>query len=163
MSAPITADDLGALQRGMAAILGRVQSRVVVCADLSTATVLPEDLGDRVARFFRAANTRVERAALVVGGGATFFLQIERLLREGSSPLAPPSRPADSAPGSAPASRPSRSDPLLAKRLGSDPLMARRSERRAFRTAAEAAAWLDEVLNAEESKRLRLFLEPPAS
>lgn len=153
MTSPITSDDVVALQREVSAILNHVPGRIVVCADLSKASVLSEDLGDRVARFFRASNARLERSAIIVGS-ATFFLQVERLLREG------PSSARDSARDS---SAIRALDPNLVRRAsdkGSDPHMARRlSERRAFRTGAEAAAWLDEVLTVEERARLRLFLD----
>lgn len=165
MTPPITGDDLVIMQRDLSGILSRVPGRIVVCADMSGATVFPSDLADRLARFFRTGNSRLERTAIVVGGGATFFLQVERLLREGAgSRPEPSSLPARDAGG---ARSPHRSDPLLASRaaekgLGSDPYMTKRtSERRAFRTTAEAAAWLEEVLTLDERARLRLFLDGP--
>lgn len=163
MTPPITGDDLVIMQRDVSGILGRVPGRIVVCADLSGATVFPSDLADRLARFFRTGNSRLERTA-ILAGSATFFLQVERLLREGggSRPEAPsPTREAGSARST------HRSDPLLASRAaekghGSDPYLTKRtSERRAFRTTAEAAAWLEEVLTLEERARLRLFLDGP--
>ena len=163
MTSPITGDDLVILQRDVSAILSRVQGRIVICADMSGATVFPSDLADRLARFFRTGSSRLERTAIFVGDGATVFLQVERLLREvGSRPEAP------SASRDGAAARPAhRSDPLLARRAnekgsGSDPYLAKRtSERRAFRAAAETIAWLEEVLTPDERTRLRRFLEGP--
>lgn len=157
MTSPITSEDLATMQRDVAAILDRTQGRIVVCADLSGATVLPSDLADRIARFFRASNARLERTAILVGGGATFFLQIERLLREGGSrPDTPP--PRDPASGRTPGSDPHARRPP--EKTG-DHLTRRISERRAFRTPAEASTWLADSLTLEERARLSLFLDSP--
>jgi hypothetical protein len=133
MTAPVKAEELATMQLDMNVLLGRVPGRIVICADLSGATVLPPELADLVAKFFRAESSRLERIAVVVGS-ATFFLQMERLFR-----LPPPT------PG-----------------RGSDPMLARRtSERKPFQTAADAITWLDEVLNADERARLRAFFQTP--
>jgi len=184
MTAPVTAEDLAAMQRDMTGILNRAQSRVVICADLSGAALFTDDLAERMAKFFRTANSKLERTAIVVCGAATLFLQVERLLREGNPTSQPAARPDSSRNGgasgtpSAPSrdgasARPSRngaelapskrgSDPHMAKRMGSDPLLAKRtSERKAFRATPEAMTWLDEVLTSEERARLRMFLEGP--
>lgn len=182
MTAPVSAEDLAAMQRDISGILGRAQGRIVVCADLSGAALFTDDLSDRIAKFFRQANSKLERTAIVVCNAATLFLQIERLLREG--PAAPPaSRPDSSRNGTNGSSREATSsrrngaeptngrrttDPQTGVRLGSDPAMAKRaaavarmSERRAFRVTGEAMTWLDEVLTSEERARLRMFLEGP--
>lgn len=151
MVAPVTIEDLASMQRDLSALLHRIQGRMVVCTDLQSATVFSTDQAERFTKLFRADNARFERNALVVGDGATFHLQVERLIREGNAP--------PSGPGRAEAS-PSR-EPMPAKSpRGSDPMMSRRaSERRVFRSVAEAIAWLDELLTAEERSRLRTFLE----
>lgn len=169
MTAPVSAEDVAAMQRDMSGILNRAQNRVVVCADLSGAALFTDDLADRMAKFFRTANSRLERTAIVVCGAATLFLQVERLLREG------PSAQAGARPDSSrdvPSGRASRtgeipstkrgSDPLMAKRASTDPMLTKRGyERRAFRATGEAMSWLDEVLTSEERARLRMFLEGP--
>ena len=171
MTAPVSAEDLASMQRDMTGILNRAQSRVVICADLSGAALFTDDLADRMAKFFRTASSKLERTAIVVCGAATLFLQVDRLLREGNPASQPGARP-DSSREGAPA-RPGRngadlsaskrgSDPQMAKRLGSDPLLTKRtSERRAFRATPEAMTWLDEVLTSEERARLRMFLDGP--
>lgn len=171
MVAPVSAEDLAAMQRDVTAILNRAQSRIVVCADLSGAALFTDDLADRMAKFFRTANSKLERTAIVVCNAATLFLQVERLLREGGPNHQPGARPDSSRDGSP--SRPSRngaeiatakrgSDPHMAKRIGSDPLLSKRtSERKAFRATPEAMTWLDEVLTSDERARLRMFLEGP--
>lgn len=170
MTAPVTPDDMTAMQRDMSGLLTRAQGRIVICADLSHATVFGDDLADRMTRFLRADNLRIERAAILVGDGATFFLQVERLLREVAAPSSSPSRPDSSRDQSMPPRRPTEpqpskrppTDPTLGKRATSDPHLARRSsERRAFRSPAEAMTWLDEVLTSDERARLRMFLEGP--
>lgn len=172
MTAPVSSEDLSVMQRDMTAILNRVQGRVILCADLSGAALFPDDLADRIAKFFRAANTRLERTAIVVCGAATLFLQVERLLREGN-PTSSRTEPSSSRDRDA-AARPARngaepttngkrgSDPHMAKRAASDPLLSKRaSERKAFRVTTEAMTWLDEVLISDERARLRMFLEGP--
>lgn len=171
MTAPVSAEDLASMQRDMTAILNRAQSRVVICADLSGAALFTDDLADRMAKFFRTANSKLERTAIVVCGAATLFLQVERLLREGNPASQPGARPdssRDGAPGrngrngSDLSSSKRGTDPQMAKRLGSDPLLAKRtSERKAFRATPEAMTWLDEVLTSEERARLRMFLDGP--
>lgn len=162
MTAPIEPDDITAMQRDISNIKA---PRLVVCAEVSEAKVFSEDLSDRLARFFRSDNARLERVAFVVGGGATLLLQVERMFREGG---------AQSAPGSRHEPTPSRSgvrgDSITSDDWGSSRDDSRGSQtirirrppsRRAFRTAAEAMPWLDEVLNLEERARLRRFLDVP--
>jgi len=153
MTAPITVEELSSMQRDIGAILNRVSGRLVVCTDLQAATILSTELADRMAKFFRADNARMERNALVVGESPTFFLQVERVIREGNAP------PAASGRTESPSSR----DPASNKSTrGSDPWMSRRaSERRVFRSTTEAMTWLDEVLTPEERARLRHVLEGP--
>jgi hypothetical protein len=169
MTAPVSVEDVATMQRDMTGIIGRAQSRVVICADLSSASLFTDDLADRMAKFFRTANTKLERTAIVVCGAATLFLQIERLLREGPAPQ-PGARPDSSRDVSS--GRPSRngeapstkrgSDPHMAKRIGTDPMLHKRtSERKAFPANADAMTWLAEVLTSEERARLRMFLEGP--
>lgn len=148
MAAPATLSDLATLHREMGTIGAKVSGKLVVCADLSAATLFPDEVADGLGRYFRRENPRLERVALVVGDSATFFLQVERMLREGGSA---------SSPGS-------RAEPSSAKNgaRGSDPMLAKRAPtRRAFRTPAEAMGWLDDVLVPDERKRLRSFFEPP--
>jgi hypothetical protein len=189
VTAPVNVDDLSTLQRDVAGILGRAQGRVVICADLSGAGLFSDEQAERMAKFFRTANAKLERTAIVVCGAATLFLQVERLLREGDRPAAPPSPPSR---GEAPSARETTttsgqwsardsartttrtsgelptatkrvgSDPYMNKRLGTDPSLAKRaSERKAFRATTDAMTWLDEVLTGEERARLRMFLDGP--
>ncbi len=170
MATPIAAEDLVTMQREIAGIVDRSPTRIVVCADLSAATIFPSDLADQFAKFFRVGNARLERSAIVVGS-ATFLMQVERLLREGGSRTDTASARENNggrAPGSDPlgARRPDKSvgvdphAPRLRGDKGSDPNLAKRiTERRAFRNAAEAASWLGEVLTLEERARLQLFLD----
>ena len=75
MTPPVAMDDLIDLQRDLGAVGGKGAGRIVVCGDLTAASVFPEPLADRLARFFRADNQRLERVALVVGDSATYFMQ----------------------------------------------------------------------------------------
>lgn len=153
MAAPVVLDDLTTMLRDMGAIGSKTSARLVVCADLTAASLFPDALADRLARLFRPDNPRLERVALVVGGGATFFLQVERLLREGG---------AQSSPGSRPEPLPSREPPVRSGTRGSDPLLAKRAPtRRAFRSASEAMSWLDDVLTIDERARIRSFFDEP--
>ena len=68
MTAPITGDDVSNMLRDVPALLNRVQGRLVVCADVSGAALFPEELTDRIVKFFRADNSRLARSAIVVGG-----------------------------------------------------------------------------------------------
>ena len=180
VTAPVNVDDLSTMQRDVAGILNRAQGRVVICADLSGASLFSDDHAERMAKFFRTANAKLERTAIVVCGAATLFLQVERLLREGDRPAAPAAPPSR---GEAPSSRDQASsrtvtrtsgelpspkrvgtDPYLNQRPKTDPTLGKRtSERKAFRATAEAMTWLDEVLTSEERARLRMFLDGPRS
>jgi hypothetical protein len=165
MIAPLAMDDFTTLQRDMGAITSKAPARLVVCADLSAAVLFPEPLADRLARYFRADNQRLERVALVVGDGATLFLQVERLLREGGG--------AQSSPGSRlepSSSRGTRGGDTHVDAWGSaapdsgprpsSPMVKRAPTRRAFRSPSEAMSWLDELLTPDERARLRTFLDP---
>ena len=125
VTAPINVDDLSMMQRDVTSILTRAQGRVVICADLSGASLFSDEHAERMAKFFRTANAKLERTAIVVCGAATLFLQVERLLREGDrapAPTAPPSR------GDAPPSR--------------DPVTSRTTTRRGETTVARERATL---------------------
>lgn len=149
MAPPATLSDMATLHREMGTIGGKVSGKLVVCADLSAATLFPDEVADGLGRYFRPENPRLERVALVVGDSATFFLQVERMLREGGAPSSPGSRVESSSSGKNGA-------------RGSDPWMAKRAPtRRAFRSPSEAMGWLDEVLVPDERARLRSFFEQP--
>lgn len=180
VTAPINVDDLSMMQRDVTGILTRAQGRVVICADLSGASLFSDEHAERMAKFFRTANAKLERTAIVVCGAATLFLQVERLLREGDrapAPTAPPSR-GDAPPsrdpvtsrtttrstGELPTAKRIGTDPYMSKRPGTDPMLSKRTvERKAFRVTAEAMTWLDEVLTSDERARLRMFLDGPRS
>lgn len=164
MAAPMGMEDFATLQRDMGAITGKTSARLVVCADLSAVALFPEALADRLARYFRPENQRLERVALVVGDGATLFLQVERLLREGSGAQSSPGSRQE--PSSQPSSRGSRHSELPGDPWGVRSLTPhqnaaakRMPTRRAFRTAPEAIGWLDELLTPDERNRLRSFFE----
>jgi hypothetical protein len=168
MTAPVGMEDYAALQRDVGVITGKTSARLVVCADFSAASLFPEALADRLARFFRPDNQRLERVALVVGDGATFYLQVERLLREGGVQSAPGSRPDPASRDMPTSSRAPRNGEQQPDSWGARPITAalgvtpkRMPTRRAFRSAAEAISWLDEILTPEERARLRAFFEPP--
>ncbi|MEZ4295336.1 MAG: hypothetical protein R3B70_10205 [Polyangiaceae bacterium] len=160
MRTPVVLDEVTVMQRDVASLGAKTATKLVVCADLSRASVFPEPLADRLGRFFRSEHQRLDRVAFVVGEGATFFMQIERLLR-------------DSAPSSKDLAREAAAqrtsvagDPPPPKRVNgaSDPTLGKRPiTRRVFRSATEAMAWLEDALSTDERARLKQFLADPSS
>jgi hypothetical protein len=151
MTAPITIEELSSMQRDVLTLLSRSQSRFVICTTLAGVPVFSTEQADWIARFFRTDSSRFDRNAIVVGDSATFMMQVERLIREGAGPP-PSSGGRDSSRDLLPPRTP-RPVELVTLKRG--------AERRAFRGTAEAIAWLDEILTAEERARVRAFLEAP--
>ncbi|MBK8254405.1 MAG: hypothetical protein IPK82_17265 [Polyangiaceae bacterium] len=143
LTSPVVVDDFTVMQRDMAALGSKSHAKLVVCADLSRASVFPEPLADRIGRFFRSDHQRLDRVAIVVGDAATFYLQVDRLLRYVS------------------ATQVSARDFGLhsAPKRGIDPSLKRLATRRAFKHPSEAISWLEDALSPEERARLRTFFD----
>jgi hypothetical protein len=66
--------------------------RVILCGDLRGLRVLAPQVAERFVGLFRNDNPSIQRSAMLLDdertpGGATMALQLERMVREGGSPI----------------------------------------------------------------------------
>jgi hypothetical protein len=89
IASPIVAADLDPFGRRMATVLGRYNptgQRVVACTDLSAAYLFAPEVAETFIRVMQRDNPVLERSAFLIGGSAMFALQVERMLKQASSP-----------------------------------------------------------------------------
>jgi hypothetical protein len=68
-------------------VLSGVVGKARIATDLTRARTFPQEVADRFTRLMKADNPKVERSAFLLSStGATFGLQIERMIREAASP-----------------------------------------------------------------------------
>jgi hypothetical protein len=67
----------------LAAVVAKMPTSPVLCADHRPVVIYPQEVADRLGELFLAMNTRLERATLIAArSNATLMLQLERLVRE---------------------------------------------------------------------------------
>lgn len=82
MASPITLEELGGFHGAVSKIVARHPGQVVVCTDLLSARVFDQHVTERLTTIIRQESPRVERNAFMVGDGAVFSMQIERIIRD---------------------------------------------------------------------------------
>jgi hypothetical protein len=102
IASPIEPQEVVDFKATLGGILGKMSGRVLIAVDLLRANVFGPEVATGFGAIMRSDNPRVERSALLVGEGALFSMQIERLVREAENP----------------ARRTFRSDVAMAKWLG---------------------------------------------
>lgn len=88
IASPVDISEIDAFRARIRAIFGKLQGRRgVLVTDLLGATTFPTEIADGFLAIMRSDNPMVERSAFLISGSAIFTLQIERLIREASSPI----------------------------------------------------------------------------
>jgi len=82
---PITAAELADMKAASVAIFSRLRIPFAGITDLRAARVLPAELADQVTAFLKRDAPNVMRSAFLVGEGAIFNMQLDRVLREAAS------------------------------------------------------------------------------
>jgi hypothetical protein len=86
MASPITLEELGGFQGAILRVVSQTPGTTAVgCTDLLGARVFDQAVTNRLVSIIRHENPRVERNALLVGEGAVFSMQTERIIREAGS------------------------------------------------------------------------------
>lgn len=83
---PITGAHVDRFLTRTSAIMRGSSGSFVVFADLEQATILPPEWIDRVVEMLRVDNGRIERNGMLLGGSATFAMQVERMIRQANNP-----------------------------------------------------------------------------
>jgi hypothetical protein len=65
-----------------------VSGKARICSDLTGARTFPPEVAERFVRLMKADNVKIERSGFLVSdaAGATFGLQMERMIREAANP-----------------------------------------------------------------------------
>ena len=79
---PVSAEDLAGFAQTMQAHFKRSSQTFVAFTDLRKAGVLAPDVSANLVAVMRSDNPRIERNAMIIGEGATFGMQAERVVRE---------------------------------------------------------------------------------
>ena len=79
-------DEANALGRELMAAVSRARGQLVGTADFRAARIFSPPVTDAMVGILRGENARFDRSAFLVGAGATFTLQIERVVREAANP-----------------------------------------------------------------------------
>jgi hypothetical protein len=84
---PMSAADVDEFLNQTKGIVRDLRSSLVGCTDLREARILSPDAVSKLTEMMRFDNPRIVRNAILVGEGAVFSMQIERMVREAGSPL----------------------------------------------------------------------------
>lgn len=82
---PITAAELDDMKAAVFQIFSRLRAPFVSITDLRSATVFPAELADQVSAFLKRDAPNLMRGAFLIGTGAVFNMQLDRVLREAAS------------------------------------------------------------------------------
>jgi hypothetical protein len=84
---PVTASEIQSMVQQISLAYAACSPRQVVgCTDLRGANLFPTELADQIAAFMKRGSPRIERGGFLIGEGAIFSLQLERVVREAGSP-----------------------------------------------------------------------------
>ena len=79
-------DEAISLGRELMTAVSRARGQLVGTADFRAARIFSPSVTDTMVGILRAENARFDRSAFLLGAGATFTLQIERVVREAANP-----------------------------------------------------------------------------
>lgn len=86
IASPMTDEEQAAFGAALAGKVRSVETQVLLCTDLRGADTFSPAIADRFVAMMRADNPKLLRSVFLVGGTATFGLQVERLIREAGHP-----------------------------------------------------------------------------
>ena len=83
---PLTLGEIKQFVAEHKATISRIPDRYVGVVDLHRVKVFPAEVADALIQLLSQMADRVERTAFLIGEGAVFALQIERVIRSAASP-----------------------------------------------------------------------------
>ncbi len=86
VESPVTYEELLQFPDTLAKVLKSLRPPFPVCSDLVGATVFTQPVTKLWTSIIKQENPLVERTAVLVGEGAVFNMQIERIIREANVP-----------------------------------------------------------------------------
>jgi len=82
VESPVTEEELSQFHDKIAKIIKPIKGQVATCTDLAGATVFLQPVAARWIEIIKQENPIVERNAILVGEGAVFSMQVERIIRQ---------------------------------------------------------------------------------
>lgn len=82
VESPVTEEELSQFHDRIAKVIKPIKGQVASCTDLAGATVFLQPVAARWIEIIKQENPIVERNAILVGEGAVFSMQIERIIRQ---------------------------------------------------------------------------------
>jgi hypothetical protein len=82
VESPVSEEELLQFHDRIAKVIKPIKGQVATCTDLVGATVFLQPVAARWIEIIKQENPIVERNALLVGEGAVFSMQVERIIRQ---------------------------------------------------------------------------------
>jgi hypothetical protein len=82
VESPVTEEELLPFHDTLATVCRPIRGQIAICTDLVGATVFPQEVALRWIEIIRQESPNVERNAVLVGEGAVFSMQVERIIRQ---------------------------------------------------------------------------------
>jgi hypothetical protein len=82
VESPVTDEELSQFHDRIAKVIKPIKGQVATCTDLVGATVFLQPVAARWIEIIKQENPIVERNAILVGEGAVFSMQVERIIRQ---------------------------------------------------------------------------------
>lgn len=82
VESPVTEEELQQFHSTLAKVCKPIKGLVVICTDLVGATVFTQPVTQRWIEIIKQESPTVERNAVLVGEGAVFSMQVERIIRQ---------------------------------------------------------------------------------
>jgi hypothetical protein len=86
VESPVTFEELGEFHDTFAKVCKPLVGQVAVCTDFTGATVFSQEVTQRWTSIIKQDAPIVQRNAVLVGEGAVFSMQIERIIRQAGYP-----------------------------------------------------------------------------
>ena len=82
VEAPVTEEELAKFHETLAKVCKPIKGQIALCTDLAGATVFLQPVAARWIEIIKQESPIVERNAILVGEGAVFSMQVERIIRQ---------------------------------------------------------------------------------
>jgi len=82
VESPVTYEELLEFHERLANVCKPIEGQIVICTDLVGATVITQQVTQRWTSIIKQDAPIVERNAVLVGEGAVFSMQVERIIRQ---------------------------------------------------------------------------------
>jgi hypothetical protein len=85
---PVDDANADAAAQSLRAAIGGVTGPVIICSDVTEARTFSDKTAQQFVALMKSSNPKIERSAFLLDpAAATFALQLERMVREASSPV----------------------------------------------------------------------------